>query len=70
MTNIERVKAMTIEELAIFLNSITEHCHMRGEALGEENYEERKSICKDCPIGDYVGCCNSDIEFWLKQEVQ
>ena len=55
-SNGDRIRAMTDEELAVFLNRIIRHC--------------REESCDDgCPMYD---CCAYDYDWqekWLKQEV-
>ena len=64
-TNGDKIRAMTDEELATFLNEITTACHARG---AETDDAERELICKDCPIGDYTGCCEHSILFYLNKK--
>lgn len=61
MTNADRIRSMTDEELADFLAQITDSCFRAGK-WGDCNLE--------CPMWE---CCNDqesdNIEDWLKQEV-
>lgn len=63
-TNGDKLRSMSNEELARFLNEITTACHARG---AETDDAVREFICKDCPIGDYTGCCEHSILFYLNQ---
>jgi hypothetical protein len=55
MTNFERIKQMTIEEMAVFINTLSDNC-----CLIE---------CTDCVIYQAVGNCEKDcILSWLNQE--
>ena len=63
-TNGDMLRNMSNEELAAFLNTITNRCHSRG---AETDEAVRECICKECPIGDYTGCCEHSILFYLNQ---
>ena len=56
MTNGDKIRQMTDEQLAEMLNIIVNHCN--------------NDVCrKECPLYD---CCAADIDWqerWLKQEV-
>lgn len=57
MTNGDRIRAMTDEELFVFLNEITDCCFSNND-------------CDNCPMkysDELYYRCN--IEAWLKQEV-
>lgn len=59
MTNYEKIKQMTVENMTEFLNDITFFCR----------YDE----CDKCPINKYksdVGCGDETIKNWLKQEAE
>lgn len=59
MTNFEKIKSMTVEEMAIAINKLSTLCmHPDG--------------CNDCPIHTKEGhICNSqDIMNWLKNDVE
>ncbi len=57
MTNGERIRNMTDEKLAVFLNRILRHC--------------REESCDDgCPMADCCACDCDWQEEWLKQEAQ
>lgn len=56
MTNFEKVKNMSPEELAKFIDELTTHCN------GNE--------CEGCPICEGICCCNIEIEYWLNKEVK
>lgn len=59
MTNIERIKNLSVEELAELINKIAFCC----------NYEE----CENCPIDKfrgYDGCHESTVEKWLESEYE
>ena len=55
MTNYEKIKNMTIEEMANFLDKITERC--------------ASNECEDCPLCEGIFCCTSEIGYWLNSEV-
>lgn len=55
MTYYEKIKNMTIEEMANFLDKIT------GRCVNNE--------CKDCPLCKGIYCCDIEIEYWLNSEV-
>lgn len=52
MTNGDKIRSMTNEELSDFLETITDACYV--------------GKCKYCPVERINNCC--DIEAWLKQE--
>lgn len=55
MTNYEKIKNMTVEEMAEFLEKITDYCNAK--------------TCKDCPLCRCIFCCATEIECWLNSEV-
>jgi hypothetical protein len=55
MTNFDRIRAMTAEELAEFLDRVTESC---------TGY----SRCGDCPLNECKCCDQWKIADWLKKE--
>ena len=63
-TNGDRLREMSNEQLAAFIDEITLACFARGQV---RDAEEREEICKACPIGDYTGCCENSILFYLNQ---
>lgn len=66
MTNYERVKSMSIEEMALFLYKILECCR--------DEVESRSSCSKECPLNHpcmyHEQCIDDDIRTWLKSEVK
>lgn len=60
MTNLEKIKQMSVEETATLMNNITFCCQ----------YDE----CKKCPLnsvrGDDYRCSNASIERWLESEAE
>ena len=59
-TNYERIKAMSLEELAAFLNQITTRCFNAGNSPDIR-------ICAACEHSDSYGHC--DFKNWLFKEV-
>ncbi len=55
MTNYEKIKNMTVEEMAEFLEKLTDLCNANR--------------CKDCPLCKGIFCCTTEIECWLNSEV-
>ena len=62
MTNADKIRGMTDEELADFLDTITDCCH--GESILDG---ESISECDRCPMKYASAFCRIDL--WLKQEV-
>ena len=58
-TNYEKIKNMSLEELAAFLDEITTRCFNAGNSPGFR-------ICADCPICGDTGHCYFDT--WLMKE--
>lgn len=56
LTNLEKIRAMTAEELAEFLDRVTESC---------TGYSE----CGDCPLNECKYCDKWKIAKWLESEV-
>lgn len=56
MTNYEKIKNMSIDEMAKFLDELTERCC--------------NNSCKDCPLCDGIYCCANEFEYWLNSEVK
>lgn len=60
MTNYERIKNMSVEELAKFINDVATCCFQTAN-------------CENCPIyciRDEVYCSSSTIANWLNSEVK
>lgn len=55
MTNYEKIKIMTVKEMANFLEKLTDRCNANS--------------CKDCPLCRGIFCCTTEIEGWLNSEV-
>lgn len=55
MTNAERIRAMTDEELSLYL------CGIFSTGYGCYKY---------CPVGYMCCCCHNGMEEWLKQEAK
>lgn len=55
MTNYEKIKNMTVEEMAKFLEKLTDDCNANN--------------CKACPLCRGIFCCTTEIECWLNSEV-
>lgn len=55
MTNYEKIKNMTVEEMAKFLDELTDRCNA--------------SMCIDCPLCKGLFCCAKEIIYWLNREV-
>ena len=57
MTNLDRIREMTAEELAEFLDRVTISCSAGG------------SMCENCPLKECEICCSSRLVKWLESEV-
>lgn len=55
MTIYEKIKNMTVEEMAKFLYEITDRCF--------------NNECKDCTICKGIFCCADEFEYFLNSEV-
>ena len=55
MTYYEKIKNMTIEEMANFFDKITERCF--------------NNECKDCTLCEGIYCCANEFKYWLNSEV-
>lgn len=64
MTNFEKIKQMSKQELLNLLHGILGKCLGRGML----EYEDALDLCFDCPMRD--ACDSCDIEKWLKSEVE
>lgn len=62
MTNSEKIKNMSIEEMAIFLNKIATCCKQN------RRYDKRL-FCKECPL-NCGNCSFVDFGYWLESEVE
>ena len=56
LTNLEKIRAMTAEELAEFLDRVTISCSTDG------------GKCENCPLKECEFCCGSGLEKWLESE--
>lgn len=56
MTKYEKIKNMTVEEMAKFLEELTDRCNA--------------SRCIDCPLCEGLFCCTDEIRYWLESEVK
>lgn len=57
MTNFEKIKQMTVEKMAKFINTLTTNWVYQ--------------FCDECPINQNTdGCVKHGIEEWLNQEVE
>lgn len=61
MTNYDRIKNMSVEEMAIFLNKIATCCNHNG-------HYNKQLFCKECPI-NCGNCSFGDFGCWLNSEV-
>ena len=59
MTNADRIRAMTDEELAVFINRIVICHHLRNEGN-----------CEKCPIHPAKPCDTEGIVEWLQQPAE
>ena len=57
MTNADKLRNMTDNELAVWIDIVTECC-------------SKGWVCEECPIGKIGGCDVFDIAEWLKQEAK
>lgn len=62
MTNYEKIKNMSTDEMARFLNHITTCCNHNG-------YYNNQLFCKSCPI-NFGNCSFVDFGCWLRSEVE
>lgn len=62
MTNYEKIKNMSVEEIARFLNNIATCCHLNG-------HYKKQLFCKDCPINS-GSCSFVDFGYWLNRKVE
>ncbi len=56
MTNYERIKTMSIEDMANLFAEISICCILQN--------------CNSCPINDAQFCCTEYIKIWLESEVE
>ena len=65
MTNYERLKSMSIEEMTLFLSKVLDCCR--------DCIEDRSACDKECPMYSYNRtndiCVDYDIKDWLESEV-
>lgn len=59
MTNLEKIKQMTAEEFAVWVNRISYACYH----FGEEDL-----ACGDCPLRALYSCETSGLKEWLESE--
>lgn len=57
LNNLEKIRAMTAEELAEFLDRVTISCSTNG------------GMCENCPLKECEICCSSGLVKWLESEV-
>lgn len=62
MTNFERIKNMSVEEMAILMDKIITSCNLNG-------YYNKQLFCKDCPV-NRGNCSVTDFGCWLESEVE
>lgn len=58
MTNYERIKAMSVDEMVELLDEITDACADIGGGYH----------CERCPIGKVCHCTCCDVRRWLESE--
>lgn len=58
MTNLEKIRAMTAEELAEFLDRVTIICSDCSDGR-----------CRNCPLNASFECSKEGISKWLESEV-
>ena len=56
MTNFEKIKNMSVDEMAKFLDRITSRCSANR--------------CEGCPLCEGIFCCPIEIGYWLNSEVK
>lgn len=56
MTNCERIKNMSVEEMACLFDEIS-YCCVNND-------------CGSCPINEAQFCCTEYIKIWLESEVE
>jgi hypothetical protein len=62
MTNYEKIKNMSVDELARLLDDIATCCNLNG-------HHRTQMFCKECPL--HCGHCSSvDFGCWLNSEVK
>ncbi len=59
MTNYERIKQMSIDEMSEFLFRIAEAC----------GHDDRCGNCDTCPLKEAEYCTKDFIKLWLESEV-
>lgn len=62
MTNYERIKNMSVDEMARFLDNIATCCNQNGHC-------NKQLFCKECPI-NCGNCSFVDFGCWLNSEVE
>jgi hypothetical protein len=62
MTNFERIKNMSVEEMAILMDKIITSCNLNG-------YYNKQLFCKGCPV-NRGNCSATDFGCWLESEVE
>ena len=65
MTNFEKIKNMSIEEMAQFLEEISSSCYATNSGLQKSG---KFDFCKICPV--YVPGEDCNIKRWLEREAQ
>lgn len=61
MTNFEKIKQMSVEEIAELLDNISESCYDKGYGF---------SNCGNCPLSILPSCASTGIKDWLESEVE
>ena len=70
MTNFEKIKAMSVEEMAKLFYSSTNCCNDRGIAIESEDFDYAKNCCFECPFFNTKNCDKLGFIEWLESEVE
>ena len=70
MTNYEKIKAMSVKEMAKLFYSSTNCCNDRGIAIESEDFDYAKNCCFECPFFNTKNCDKLGFIEWLESEVE
>lgn len=70
MTNYEKIKAMSVEEMAKLFYYSTNCCNDRGICFEIEDFDGAKNCCFECPFFNTKNCDCLGFAEWLESEVE